>query len=206
MSEPKTVAKKVEEILPGLFHYQIQDDRINHISEAYALVEGGKVTLIDPLPLEGAALGRLGQVAAIVVGAPSHQRSSWRYRKETRAKVHAPAGATAVEESPDATFEEGDRLPGGLRAIAAPGPKGPHFALHLDRGPGVVFVTDLMMNEPDKGIVFLSDKYMQEPKRVPESARRLLDLKFDILCFGHGAPITTGGRNALEGFLKRWAG
>jgi glyoxylase-like metal-dependent hydrolase (beta-lactamase superfamily II) len=205
MSEPKTVARQVDEVLPGLFHYQIQDDRINHISEAYALVEGGTVTLIDPLPLEVAALGRLGQVAAIVLGSPSHQRSAWRYRKETRAKVHAPAGATSVDEAPDVTFKEGDRLPGGLRAIAAPGPKGPHFALHLDRGPGAVFVTDLMMNEPDKGIVFLSDKYMQEPKRGPESARRLLDLKFDVLCFGHGAPIAKGGRGALEDFLKRSA-
>jgi glyoxylase-like metal-dependent hydrolase (beta-lactamase superfamily II) len=203
MSEPKTVAKKVNEILPGLFHYQIQDDRIHHISEAYALVEKGRVTLLDPLPLEAAALGRLGQVGAIVIGSPSHQRSAWRYRKETRAEVHAPAGATTIDEAPDATFEEGDRLPGGLRAVAAPGPKAPHFALHLDRGPGVVFVSDLMMNEPDQGIVFLSDKYMQEPKRGPESARRLLDLKFDTLCFGHGAPITKGGRKALEEFLKR---
>ena len=197
MSEPKTVAKHVNEVVPGLFHYQIQDDRINHISDAFALVAGGKVILIDPLPLEAAVLGRLGPVGAIVIASPSHQRSAWHYRKETRVKVHAPAGAT-TDEDPDTFFKEEDRLPGGLRAIAAPGPKAPHFALYLDRGPGVVFVSDLLMHEPDKGVVFLPDKYMQDPARGSESARRLLELKFDVLCFGHGAPIVRGGRKALE--------
>src|SRR5437773_612834 len=92
MSEPKTAAQTTTEILPGLHHFKILDDRIKTQSDAYALVQAGRVVLIDPLPLDPARLARLGRVEAIVLGSPSHQRSAWRYRKELNAKVHAPEG------------------------------------------------------------------------------------------------------------------
>ena len=203
MSEPKTSAKTVEEVVPGLFHYQIEDDRIRHISDGYALVKDGKVTLIDPLPVDEAALRPLGSIAAIVIGAASHQRSAWSYRGRTRAKVHAPAGLQGADEAPDVSYQEGARLPGGLEAVAAPGPKAPHFALHLAGDPGVLFVGDLIMNEPGQGLVFLSDKYMQEPAKGPLTARRLLDLDFEVLCFAHGAPWKRGARKAIEELLKK---
>jgi len=203
MSEPKTIAKRIEEVVPGLFHYQIEDDRIRHISDGYALVTDGRVTLIDPLPVAEAALRPLGPIDSIVIDGASHQRSAWSYRARTGAKVHAPAGLQAVDEAPDVSYQEGGLLPGGLRAVAAPGPKAPHFALHLARDPGVLFVGDLLMNEPAKGLVFLSDKYMQEPAKGPTTARRLLDLDFEVLCFAHGAPWTRGARKAIEELLKK---
>ena len=203
MSEPRNAAKAVDEIVPGIFHYRIQDDRINHVSESFALVEGGTVVLIDPLPIEEAALDRLGPIEAIVIGSASHQRSAWRYRRLSRARIYAPFGAQGLEEAADVDYRESDRLPGGLQPILARGPRAPHFALHLDRGPGVLFCTDLLMHEPDRGLVFLPDKYMKDPAHGPESARKLLDLEFDVLCFGHGTPITRGGRKALEDLLRR---
>ena len=206
MSEPRNAAKTVDEMAPGLFHYRIQDDRIHHASEGFALVEGGKAVLIDPLPIEEAALERLGAIEAIVIGSASHQRSAWRYRTISRARVYAPLGAKGLDERADVDYREGDRLPGGLRPILARGPRAPHFALHLDRGPGVLFCTDLLMHEPDRGLVLLPDKYMDEPARGPESARALLDLEFDALCFGHGLPITKGGRRALDEALARHKG
>ncbi len=206
MSEPKTVAREVHEVVPGLFHYQIQDERIHHVSDGYAIVEGGRVVLVDPLPIDEAALRRLGPIEAIVVATGSHQRSAWSHRKASGAQVHAPRGAAGLDDKPDRSFGEGDRLPGGLRAIEAPGPKGPHFVLVLDRAPGVLFCGDLLLNEPDRGVVFLSDKYLQEPARAAESAARLLDLEFGVVCFGHGAPMTRGGREAIQEAVTRRAG
>jgi glyoxylase-like metal-dependent hydrolase (beta-lactamase superfamily II) len=200
MSEPKTMAKTVKEPVPGLFHYHIHDDRIDHRSDAFAVVGGGTVTLIDPLPLDPAALGRLGTVGAIVVAVGGHQRSAWRYQRELKARVHAPREAAGLEGTPDATFKEGDPLPGGLRAVHAPGPGAAHYALRLDRGPGVLLVTDLLMHEKE-GIVFLPDTYVEDPGRARESARRLLDLDWDTLCFGHGEPILEGGKKALRALL-----
>lgn len=202
MAEPKTVAKRVDEVVPGLFHYQIEDERIRHISDGYALVKDGKVTLIDPLPVDPAVLRSLGGIAAIVIGAASHQRSAWSYRDRTKAKVHAPAGVKGLDEVPDATYEGAALLPGGLRAVPAPGPTAPHFALHIQGNPGVLFVGDLLMNEPGQGLVFLPDKYMQDPAAGPKTARRLLDLDFEVLCCAHGAPVTRGARQAIEDLLK----
>jgi len=76
--------------------------------------------LIDPLPLAAAAVEAIGAVAAIVLTAPSHQRSAWRLRHATGAPVHAPQGAVGLLEAPDAHYGRGDRLPGDLRACRRP--------------------------------------------------------------------------------------
>lgn len=62
MSEPKAVAKKLEEIVPGVYRYKVMDDRIGAESDAYALVEKGRAVLIDPLPLAESTLKRLGRI------------------------------------------------------------------------------------------------------------------------------------------------
>src|SRR5438093_5340378 len=72
MSEPKTVATSMREIVPGLFHYSILDERVRSQSDAYAVVAVGRAVLIDPLPIEAPLLERLGAIEAIVLGAPSH--------------------------------------------------------------------------------------------------------------------------------------
>ncbi len=201
MSEPKTVATKIHEVVPGVYHFQIQDERIKHNSDAHAVVHEGRVVLIDPVPVDPQALARLGKVEAVIIDAPSHQRSSWSLRRELKAKVHAPEGASKLDEAADVSFKDGARLPGGLVAIHAPGPSAHHYALYLERGPGVLFCGDLLMNEPH-GLVFLPDKYQEDPARSPQTAKRLLDFRFGVLCFGHGAPITSGAREAIETLLK----
>lgn len=201
MSEPKTVAAAITEIVPGLFHYRIDDERIRSQSDAYAVVRDGRVVLIDPLPLEASLLKPLGRVEAIVLGAPSHQRSSWRFRREHQATIHAPHAAGGLEETPDAAYQEGDRLPGGLKPIHAPGPGEAHFAFHFEAKPGVLLCTDLW-HTTSRGVEFLPDKYLSDPARARATARRLLELDFDIVCFGHGDPITRGARQALAEVVK----
>ena len=202
MSEPKTVARSVTEIVPGLFHYKVDDDRIKTQGDAYALVGNGKVVLIDPLPLDPGQLARLGKVEAIVIGAPSHQRSSWRYRREHKVKVYAPEGWSDLEEKPDVTFKTGNSLPGGLKPLHAPGPATAHYAFYVDKKPGVLLCTDLW-HVTAKGVEFLPDKYMSDPAQARQSARRLLEVNFDILCFGHGDPILRDAKKVVAEFVKQ---
>jgi glyoxylase-like metal-dependent hydrolase (beta-lactamase superfamily II) len=202
MSEPKTVARSVTEIVPGLFHYMIDDERIKTPSHGYALVQNGKLALIDPLPLDPAQIARLGTIETILIGTPSHQRSAWTYRRETHAKVFAPEGWSDLEEKPDGTYREGAALPGGLRPLHAPGPHEAHYAFHLDRKPGVLLCTDLWHVTP-RGVEFLPDKYMSDATRARESARRLLEVNFDILCFGHGDPIRKGARKVVADLVGK---
>ncbi len=202
MSEPKTVASTVTEIVPGLFHFRIDDDRIKTQSDAYALVANGRIVLIDPVPLDPGQLRHLGKVEAIVLGTPSHQRSAWSYRRDHKAKVYAPEGWTDLEEKPDVTFKAGDSLPLGLKPLHAPGPAAAHYVFHVDRKPGVLLCSDLL-HVGSKGVEFLPDKYMSDPGKARESARRLLEVDFDILCFGHGDPIMTNARKVLADVVRK---
>lgn len=206
MSEPAAVAQSLEEILPGLFRYGVRDERIDWDSEAYALVVGGKVVLIDPLPLVEMEFRRLGKVEAIVIGTAAHQRSAWRLRRATGAPVHAPGGAMGLDEAADVAYGDGARLPGGVRALHAPGPCEAHHVLYLSSGPGVLFLTDLVLREPEGRIRFVADDHMSDPPRARRSARHLLEYRFDILCFGHGRPIAAKGRAAFEDMLERDGG
>ena len=201
MSEPKTVAGAVTEIAPGLFHYKILDERIKSQSDSYALVAGGRVVLIDPLPLEPAHLGRLGRIEAIVLGTPSHQRSAWRLRRDHKAKVYAPEGFSGLEEEPDVTYSASDALPLGLRALHAPGPAASHHVFHIATKPGALLCTDIL-HVGSRGIEFLPDKYMSDASRARASVRRLLEVDFDLLCFGHGDPVTKDGRKTLAAVVE----
>jgi glyoxylase-like metal-dependent hydrolase (beta-lactamase superfamily II) len=203
MSEPKTIAQNAEEIVSGVWRWTVHDDRIDFESDAHAVVEGGRVVLIDPLPLEEAALKRLGTVEAICLTAKCHQRSSWRYRKQFGVKVYAPEGVRPMDEEPDVLYRAGDRLPGGLRAIHTPGPENVHFAFWLAREPGVLFCPDLLMHGEGKELDFVPAEFHDDPATAQASVQKLLELRFSVLCFNHGAPITDDPHAALREVLKR---
>jgi len=190
------------EIRPGLYHYRIDDERIRTQSDAYAVAADGRVVLIDPVPLDPEQLGRLGAVEAIVLGTPSHQRSAWSLRRATRARVYAPSGSTGLDERPDATFKAGDSLPLGLRPLHAPGPAAAHHVFHVAGKPGVLLCTDLLHAGP-RGVEFLPDTYTADPEKARESARRLLEVEFEVLCFGHGDPILSSARQALADAIRK---
>lgn len=206
MSEPRAIADGVRELIPGLFHYGVRDERIDFPSDAFVVGTATGVVLVDPLPLDDAAFARLGAVEAIVLSVASHQRSAWRIRRLTGAPVHAPAGADGLDETADLSYGDGDRLPGGLRAIHAPGPTEAHHVLYLHQGPGVLLLGDLMVREPNGPARFLADEHMGDRERGRQSAWRLLEYRFDILGFGHGEPIVKGGRQTFEELLKADAG
>ena len=146
VSEPKAIAHETVEIVPGLWCWAVEDERIGgFFSAAHAFAAEEGVVLVDPLPLETSALAALGEPAAICLTSGSHQRSAWRLRRELGLRVYAPALVKEVEEEPDVRYRKGDVLPGGLKAIFAPGPGTTQHALRrlVDSG--------LAMYGPRKG-------------------------------------------------------
>jgi glyoxylase-like metal-dependent hydrolase (beta-lactamase superfamily II) len=199
MSEPKQKARTVEEVAPGLLHWTVYDDRIEARSDAWALTHKQGAVLIDPLPIEEAKLGRLPRPTTICLTIQSHQRSAWRYRKRFGARVYAPTGADGLEERPDVWYHEGSSLPGGLRALHAPGPTEASFVL-LHRN--ILFLGDLLARGDDGPLRFVPNEFMDAPELARASVRGLVDLAIDILCPGHGAPLTDGARDALRQALE----
>jgi hypothetical protein len=206
MSEPRGKAKRLVEVVPGVHHWTLSDDRIGGTrSDAFAVVDDdGTVVLIDPLPIDEEALSRLGKVSAIVLTAGNHQRSAWRFRKAFSAPVWAPENAHGLEDTPDFTYGSGSTLPGGLVSFHTPGPAVAMYTLWLQQHPrSVVFISDLLTHEGRGTPEFVPSEYQDDPLRTRHSIQRILDrLPVQTVCFAHGAPIVNDGASALRRALE----
>lgn len=208
MSEPKAFARRIEEIAGGLYSWHLSDDRIGGAqSDAFAVRSGGKVTLIDPLPVDETALAQLGPVEAIVLTAANHQRSCWRLRQVLSVPVWAPAGPEVgdtpgmLERRPDHRFRHGDALPGGLLAFHAPGPAIAMYALWWPER-SALFLSDLL-SRTDGALRFVPAEYQDDPVRTRESVRLLLEtFPLELACFSHGRPLKRAARRSIEKALS----
>lgn len=201
MSEPSEIAPGAEEVVPGVWHWRIHDDRIDFVSAAHAVQTDDGTVLIDPLALASEALERLGVVVAICMSAGTHQRSAWRYRRELGAKVYAPALSKEIDEEPDERYSDGDRLPGGLLAVFTPGAGTTQHTLLLDRAPGVAFVPDMLARPPDGLLSLVPAEYMHDRDEARRSVEKLLGLDFAVLCLAHGAPLLDDAHGAIRAAL-----
>lgn len=201
MSEPTAVAPDAEEVVPGVWHWALADDRIGgHFSAAHALATPGGTVLIDPLPLAPAGLERLGTVFAICLTTSSHQRSAWRYRGDYGVEVWAPALARMFDEQPDRRYGDGDELPGGLRAVFTPGAgTSQHTLVAVE--PAVAFVPDLLVHQPGEPLALIPAEYAHDVDEARANVEKLLGLPFEVLCMGHGAPITDDPKDAIRTLL-----
>jgi len=203
MPEPTGTAKLAGEIFPGVYHFTMHDDRIDFQSDSYAIIEKGKAILIDPLPMAKTDLKKLGSVEAICLTGSCHERSARRYRRELKVLVYAPQGGVDFEETPDRWYKANDRLPGKLLAVHTPGPTEAHYSFFLERNGGMVFCADLLTNAGGEGLAFVAGEYQDEPVRTRASVRRLLELKFEVLCPDHGDPVLVGAKKAIAQALKK---
>ncbi len=206
MTEPRAVADSLEDVVPGVRRWYVADERIHGSeSDAHAVAADGAVVLLDPLPLAAEPLEELGRVQAIVLTAQCHQRSSWRYRERFAAPVLAPEGVRPMEGEPDAHYQEGDVLPGALRAVRTPGPEEIHFGFLREEEPRVFFCPDLLTNYGGCGLDYVPLRYHDDPAATRSSVERLLELDFEVLCLNHGTPIRDDPHGAIRALLARSA-
>jgi glyoxylase-like metal-dependent hydrolase (beta-lactamase superfamily II) len=199
LSEPREAATDVREVTPGVWHWSIHDDRIDFVSDAYALAAGEGVVLIDPLPLAEEPLRRLGAVAAICLTCGSHQRSAWRYRSQLGAPVYAPALAREIDEEPDERYGDGDPLPCGLRALFTPGAGTTQHTLVHEGEPDVAFCPDLLVRPEGEAALVRVEEY--NPEEARRSIERLLELPFSLLCLTHGGILSEDPKAAIRAAL-----
>ena len=81
-----------------------------------------------------------------------------------------------------------------------PGPEPVHFCLLLERAPGVLFCSDLLM-VAGGALRLVPGEYHDDPAGTRRSVERLLDLEFEVLCLDHGPPITDQPKRAIERLL-----
>ncbi|MBA2564087.1 MAG: MBL fold metallo-hydrolase [Gemmatimonadetes bacterium] len=206
MSEPKAVASSVEQVADGVWVWSVPDDRIGGSPSSAAAVESGpgEIVLVNPVRVAQEELDRLGHVTAIVLTSDHHLRSAPHYREVTGAAIWAPAGADLDDDEADDTFTDGNELPGGLKVVRLEGPRGGESAFYLKRAGGVLIVGDALINLPAAagGLQILPEAHNPDVAGTRKSCRKLLDYDFEIVLFGHGEPIRSGGRAQLEKVLR----
>lgn len=202
MTEPREIAPAAQEVVPGLWHWRISNSAIGgHTSSSQALLTREGLVLVDPVRLDGAALGALPRPVATLLTARCHQRAAWRYRREFGAEVWLPEDAAEADEQPDHTYSDGQRLPGGLQAFRTPGPERPHYSFLYEGDPGIVFCPDLLDSDDEGGLHFISPAFHEDQAATRASVERLLDLPFSVLCLDHGVPVTDDPKAAIRSLL-----
>jgi hypothetical protein len=195
------------EIAPGLWHWSVVHDHTGSPAHSYYLA--GERVLVDPMiPPEGVEwFGQHGRPEHVLLTNRHHDRDSWKLRDAFGCEVHCiRAGLHELEgRGPVTPFDFGDALPGGAVAheigAICPDETALHFAARgalacadgavrwPGAGPGLTFVPDFLMDEPE-----------QTKAALRRSYAALLDLEFDTLLLAHGDPIVSGGKQALRVF------
>src|SRR5262245_3928965 len=197
----------MNEVLPGIHQWSWMSPEKRIDFNGLCVVEHGESVLVDPVPFaEGdeERIRSLGAPKTILVTNRDHSRRSFEYRDLFGARVLAPAADAAALPFPaDATYEPGERLPGGFIAVAVADAKSPgETALHHP-GRRVLVLGDALIGKPVGELSFLPPDKFADMARAREGVRALLALDFDALLVGDGASILTGGKDAIRRALER---
>jgi glyoxylase-like metal-dependent hydrolase (beta-lactamase superfamily II) len=100
------------------------------------------------------------------------------------------------------TVNDGDELPllGGIEVLHAPGHTPGSICLFLKQEK-VVIVGDVLVNRFGLGLP--SRLFTVDIPQAIQSIKRLAGLDFEIMCFGHGAPLVHGGPRAVSEFAGK---
>jgi hypothetical protein len=181
-----------------------------HTGFALVLPEAGGVVLVDPpalTPAEVEQLEALRPPTHVLLTCEWHTRAEARHRERWGCRVLLPPAGLAKAQLPiDGPLVAGARLWGAVRVVPLSDVYYPEeVALHVEaarRGPCLLVGDALSGGREDQGIpagevALHAPRYVADFARAHASLSRLLDFRFEVVGFGHGAPILAGGRAAV---------
>lgn len=190
----------------------------------------GVLALVDPPPLsakECAQLEALGSPTHILLTVNWHLRGAEKHRRRWGCPILIPeAGIPTAETTIDGTFRVGDRLWDSIDVVEHVTEFGhPDEATLLIRlrAPGqppnrVLYVADAVcggrddIGVPDGEVGQYTligrtpeqiRRLIPDPLKARQALERLLRHDYDVLAFGHGAPVPRDPHAALRRFLAR---
>jgi len=200
----------MHEIVSGIFTWPWFSERHGYNFNGYLVCAAGGNICIDPPEPDAATLDeicRLG-VARILLTNRNHVRaaSALRARTGARTAIHpddsAHARAQGVEL--DDELQLGHEV-GPFVVVGAAGKSPGEVALHWAERR-LLIVGDSVIGNPPGRCSLLPETVMDDPELLRTSVRRLLDLDFDTLLVGDGAPILSGARERLRELVAGFGG
>jgi glyoxylase-like metal-dependent hydrolase (beta-lactamase superfamily II) len=191
----------MREFLPGVFVWSRLSERHGYDFNGALVLHPEGNLCIDPVDPPDEVLDRLAKegLARIVLTNRNHVRAATRVRARTGARIAIhPADADYARgqgAAIDAELSEGEEV-GPFTIVAVPGKSPGEIALH-DARRRLLVVGDALIGNPPGHLSLLSERVMDDPARLRASVRRLLELDFDAILVGDGAPIRAGARDRL---------
>jgi glyoxylase-like metal-dependent hydrolase (beta-lactamase superfamily II) len=202
--KPATCLKEITKNLYSWssFHAQWKTD-----FDSYAVKTPDGVVFVDPMTPAPAIIKKLealGEPIGIFLTNAHHDRDADWFRKQYGIQVYAHEKAKSdCDTKIDVLVLDGERLPGGLRAIHLPGSAASEIALYSKMGGGIIMIGDALLNVPAKGLALLPDQYIEDRKQAIQSLRKLAELEFKVVTFAHGDPLVENARRQIISFLKK---
>jgi glyoxylase-like metal-dependent hydrolase (beta-lactamase superfamily II) len=196
----------MDELLPGIFHWQTRHPNIGAEVSSYLLADSG--TLLDPLLPEGEGPDWVGRpVERVVLTVRHHTRSAAEFGVPVF--VHASGRDDLARLDAEVrTYEAGDELAPGVRVLPFGRICPDDAALRIDVAPGVLAFGDGLMHYRGLGIPpdsLLGDDPEAVKADIREGLRPLAEEDFDAMLFAHGTPVVEGGKAMLRQFLAQRA-
>lgn len=194
-----------EQVHENLWWWEVFDEKMKAPLSASAIRTLEGMLLFDPvdLPREHLAeLCRKSSPCAIFLTNHNHERSAARLQRDLKVPVYAPAMGVYEKLSPDVLFQPGQRLPGGIAAVAVPGATENETAYLDQRGGGTLVQGDTFINMSEGGPAFLPAKYADDFGKMKRSAEDLLRLSFETVTTAHGKPFEKA-KAALKKLFKK---
>lgn len=203
----------MDEIAPGLLHWTTFHDGIGQTVHSHLHTPSGAI--FDPRLPEGGveALADAVLPQVVLLSNRHHLRHAAEVAdvygvpiKVHESGLHEFAATDGLDVS---GFAYGAEVAPGVKALelGALTPEDAVFRIEPTEGPAALLFADGLIHQ-DGELGFVPDGLMgenpDEVKRgLTEGLQRLLDESepFDILLFAHGAPIRSGGRDALAEFV-----
>lgn len=198
-----TKLSRVQEIVPGVLHWQARHPNIGVDVSSYLLVDSG--TLLDPMLPEGEGADWIGNpVQRIILTVRHHRRSAEEF--DVPIWVHETGLHEFDGSGLDVRgYEAGDELAPGVRALPFGRICPDDAVLKIDLGRGVLAFGDGLIHYGD-ALGHPPDQYIgDDPEAIKadivEGLQPLAEEEFDAMLFAHGTPVAKGGKTMLEEFL-----
>ena len=201
----------MKEILPGVFHWTTQHERIGAAVHSYYLEDASGGVLVDPqVPDEGLEwFTERGRPHDILLTNRHHYRHSDRFSEAfgSTVRCHRAGMHEFTRGEKVKPFEFGEAFPNGLLALEVGVLCPEETAFHTVREGGILFLGDAVMPWGEE-LGFVPEEHIGDDppaikKGIRESISRILD-EYELrhLCFAHGEPILDTGAERLRAFVE----
>ena len=192
----------MREVVSGIYTWPWFSEPHGYNFNGHLILHAGGNLCIDPVEPAEEDLNEIARhgVARILLTNRNHSRAANKVRARTGARtaIHPADAPHARSQSTELDGELiiGEKV-GPLVVVGVPGKSPGEVALHWPERK-ILIVGDAVVGDPPGRCKLLPEKVIDDPARLRESVRSLLELDFDILLPGDGAPILQGAKERLR--------